>query len=168
MISPTITKSDKLREMADKSRAMCKAGTGPLFDLLVCDEAHHAVSATWVAVFKALGGIAQTLITEGGNRHELSPKQLLLTGTSHRLQGAEKKRFPVKDRHNLRIWTLTQGFQGELAEGGGRQGVLLQHTVFYEVRYCHLRRSGSELQVLLCGLSADVRQHVVILFSRRT
>lgn len=59
MISPTTEISSKLSAMADKSRAMCDAGTGPLFDLIVCDEAHHAVAATWVAVFQALGDIGQ-------------------------------------------------------------------------------------------------------------
>lgn len=106
MISPSkkMAPNSKLSAMAAKSYAMCVAGTGPLFDLLICDEAHHAMALTWDVVFTSLCPIAQTFITEG-HRHELRPKQLLLTGTSHRLQ---EERFPVQARHNLRIWTLTQ------------------------------------------------------------
>lgn len=131
MISPTTEISSKLSAMAEKSRAMCDAGTGPLFDLIVCDEAHHAVAATWVAVFQALGDIGQKYM-KAEKEQELFPKQLLLTGTSHRLH---VERCPVDAAHNLRIWTLTQGMQGLQGQGGVRKGVVLKRTVLYEVRY---------------------------------
>lgn len=133
-ISPSREQPVKLAAMAAKSHAMCVAGTGPLFDLIICDEAHHAIATTWNLVFQSLGPVAPTLITRG-NGHRLRPKQLLLTGTSHRLM---EQRFPVEPRHNLRIWTLSQGFRGleglppDVAEEP-RQRVLLKRTVFYEV-----------------------------------
>jgi hypothetical protein len=131
MISPTKAPNAKLSAMAAKSHSMCVKNQGPLFDLLICDEAHHAIADSWKIIFQALAPIAQTVITATGNKHDLHPKQVLLTGTSHKLQ---QDNYPGKPHHKLRIWTLTQGFQGLFMADGSREKVLLKHTVLYEVR----------------------------------